>query len=67
MNVHRMSRIAAAVAALAPTLPALATEEAPAQPPQALQRVIVTGSKTADIGQDAQRRTPAASTTYRFF
>jgi iron complex outermembrane receptor protein len=46
MNVHRLSHIAAAIAALAPALTALAAEDAPAQ---ALQRVVVTGSNIKRI------------------
>ncbi|MDR7297440.1 iron complex outermembrane receptor protein [Pelomonas aquatica] len=46
MNVHRMSHIAAAIAALAAALPAAASEDAPPQP---LHRVVVTGSNIKRI------------------
>lgn len=58
MNVHRMSRIAAAIAALAPTLPALAAEDAPTQ---TLQRVVVTGSNIKRI--DLETSDPVAVLT----
>ncbi|WP_181179448.1 TonB-dependent receptor domain-containing protein [Methylibium rhizosphaerae] len=48
MNVHRKTRIAAAVAALAAALPAVAAEEAATQPTE-LHRVIVTGSNIKRI------------------
>ncbi|MEO6280560.1 TonB-dependent receptor domain-containing protein [Roseateles sp.] len=59
MNFHRMSHIAAAIAALASALPAVASEGTPPQPlpavasegtpPQPLQRVVVTGSNIKRI------------------
>ena len=56
MTVHRMSRIAATVAAFA-ALPAAATDDASTQPTQ-LQRVLVTGSNIKRI--DVETSDPVA-------
>jgi iron complex outermembrane recepter protein len=77
MNVHRLSHIAAAIAAIAPALPGFAAEDAPQQlestaapmqdqrpavtQPATLQRVIVTGSNIKRI--DIETSDPVAVLT----